>query len=599
MATISPTKAADAAAHDRNFRLRLEGYQFIFRNLLKALPASLLIPVILILAFYGEASLPALLLWSGVYYAVTVLRYVTARRAMSGPLPQDPAALRKWKHVVEWLSWAVGTVWAAALLIFFPVLSFEARLVLLTVANGMCLIALVAASGSLAAFYGFSIQVLGTQTLMFLFGYDGDYHYLGLVTALYLAVLCRVAREVAALREDAFNLKYENEGLVTELREEKERAELANRSKSRFLAAASHDLRQPVHSLALFTEALRMELRDPKALDLLDHVESSVATLDELLTALLDISKLDAGVVQQRPVTLALAPVISRVVSEVRPQASAKNLQLRLHLNQDAHVFTDPVLFSTIFRNLLVNAVNHTREGGVLVGLRRRGENWVVQVWDTGPGIPEARHKDIFVEFVQLENEQRDRRKGLGLGLSICRRLADLLGHGLSLRSVEKQGSVFNLSMVAVAKNRICQAVPAGVEARPGLPALQGTRVLLIDDEPEILAGMRAMLERWGCVVEAEAEASAARARIQAGERFDVYLCDHQLGEGVYGLDLLRDMNALDGGRTRSVLITGTTSPEFIRDSQSAGYLVLHKPVKPAQLRALLWSGQGHRQQMA
>ena len=308
---------------------------------------------------------------------------------------------------------------------------------------------------------------------------------------------------------------------------------------------------------------------------------------------------MDAGVVQKRPVTLDLAPVISRVVSEVRPHASAKNLQLRLHMTRSAYVFTDPVLFSTIFRNLLVNAVNHTESGGVLVGLRRRGANWVLQVWDTGPGIPESRRKDIFVEFVQLNNEQRDRRKGLGLGLSICSRLSGLLGHGLSLKSSEGRGSLFSLSMVAVAKDQIYQAQPAGKQEAPKLPALSGTRVLVIDDEPEILAGMEALLESWDCVVETVSDAPSALERVRGSADFDVYLCDHQLGEGVYGLDLLGQLADLDGGETPGVLITGTTSPEFIRESKAAGYVVLHKPVKPAQLRALLLSGQQKRQQRA
>ena len=599
MANFLTTPKTGMGDSDRIFRLRLEGYEFIFQNLIGVIPASLIMPVILFFSFSNDAPLAMMAGWAAAYYSVTFLRYYTARRALNGPQPTTLADLKSWQRSVEWPSWLTGGVWAVGLLMFFPVLSFEARLVLVTVANGMCLVALVAASSSLPAFYGFSGLVLGTQTGMFLFGFHGEFVFLGLVTALYMAVLSKVARRVAELREDAFNLKYDNAGLVAELREEKERAELANRSKSRFLAAASHDLRQPVHSLTLFTEALRAEVSDKKALELVGHVGTSVQTLDELLTALLDISKLDAGVVQKRPITLDLAPVISRVVSEVRPQASEKNLQLRLHVTQSAHVFTDPVLFATIFRNLLLNAVNHTDAGGVLVGLRRRGANWVVQVWDTGPGIPESRRKDIFVEFVQLNNKQRDRRKGLGLGLSICSRLAGLLGHTLTLRSSEGRGSVFSLSMVAVGKDQVHQAKPAAAAVDPTLPALSGTRALVIDDEPEILAGMEALLQSWDCVVETVPDAESALSRVGRSADFDVYLCDHQLGECVYGLDLLRELNALDGGRTPGVLITGTTSPEFIRQSQSAGYVVLHKPVKPAQLRALLLSGQQKRRQRA
>lgn len=359
----------------------------------------------------------------------------------------------------------------------------------------------------------------------------------------------------------------------------------ANEAKSRFLAAASHDLRQPMHALALFVGHLRHLASDPAQQGLAEQMERSTTALEQLLDALLDISRLDAGGVVPRPQPFALQGLFERIAVEFAPLAQAKGLSLRLR--PTSHwVRSDPVLLERILINLVANALRYTRAGGVLLAARRHGTAIRIVVADSGIGIAAEDLAKVFDEFYQAANAERDRSQGLGLGLAIVDRLAKLLGHAVTVRSRPGRGSVFGLDLPPATPVATTTA-PSNTATQPGRAELEGRRILVIDDEGEVRAAIDALLRDWGCRPLLAADADAASAMIDAGRPPDVVLSDLRLRGEADGIVALRRL-APPGGTTRGVLITGDTAPERVRAAQASGYPVLFKPVRPARLRALL-----------
>jgi CheY-like chemotaxis protein len=381
---------------------------------------------------------------------------------------------------------------------------------------------------------------------------------------------------------DALELRFRNAALVGDLRAQKAIAEQASLAKSRFLASASHDLRQPVHALGMFVGALRGLKLPARGRTLVAHIDASVAAMDSLFTSLLDISRLDAGVVEARLQPVAVLPLMARVCRDLSAEAAAKGLELVL-APTTLVVVSDPVHLERILRNLIGNAVRYTAHGRVLAGARREGRDRVrLEVWDTGPGIDEAHRDAVFEEFYQLGNPDRDRSKGLGLGLPIVRRLALILGHGLSLDSRPGRGAVFRLSMARAAPGEALAAAAtapaASLEAQPSV-------VLVIDDESAIRVGMTELLSGWGHHALAAADAEEALAlTARAGVRPDLIVSDYRLrGEdGIAAIHRLRGVF----GDTPAILLTGDTAPERLREAEASGYPLLHKPVAHGRLRA-------------
>ncbi|WP_051340872.1 MASE3 domain-containing protein [Azospirillum halopraeferens] len=361
-------------------------------------------------------------------------------------------------------------------------------------------------------------------------------------------------------------------------------AERANAAKTRFLAAASHDLRQPVQALLLFADTLYERLDGHSSRGTVDTMRKALDALKALLDGLLDISRLEAGVVVPRVEPVSLASLLQRMQAEYASRFAEKGLRLRVAPSA-AWVASDPTLLSRIVRNLLENALRYTSSGGVVLGCRRRGGVVRLEVLDSGPGIPRDRLDDIFEEFVQIDVAGRESGQGLGLGLAIVRRLADLLDHPLEVRSSPGRGSRF---VVTVPQVRAPAEAPED-DARELPPAgVRGT-ALVVDDEAIVLAAMASMLESWGFRVLPAATPDAALAAVAAAGRApDVVISDYRLGGGRTGVDLIREVRAACGVAVPSILLTGDTGPDRLVEAQRSGFDVLHKPVTPAQLRAVV-----------
>jgi signal transduction histidine kinase/CheY-like chemotaxis protein len=399
--------------------------------------------------------------------------------------------------------------------------------------------------------------------------------------ALWIPTVASLARRYSGTLVDALELRFRNDELVADLRAQKAIAEQASLAKSRFLASASHDLRQPVHALGMFVGALRGLKLPARAHTLIDHLDASVGAMDGLFMSLLDISRLDAGVVEAAPAAIALQPLLTRICRDLAGEAAAKGLTLDVAPTRLA-VVSDPVHLERILRNLIGNAVRYTARGGVLVGARREGQDAVrLEIWDTGPGIAEADREAVFEEFYQLANPDRDRSKGLGLGLPIVRRLAIILEHGLSLDSRPGRGTVFRLTLPRA-------VLPEAQAPEPREPASGDGRagvVLVVDDEAAIRVGMAELLTGWGHRALAAADADEALAlAAQAGVRPDLIVSDFRL-RGEDGIAVIRRLTAAFG-ETPAILLTGDTAPERLREAEASGYPLLHKPVAHGRLRA-------------
>jgi Na+/proline symporter/signal transduction histidine kinase len=382
----------------------------------------------------------------------------------------------------------------------------------------------------------------------------------------------------------------ELERLNEELARAKVEADEANISKTRFLAAASHDILQPLNAARLYTSALNEAADHANASEqasLARNVDASLEAVEEILSALLDISRLDAGATRPEISNLPIAEILAQLEIEFAPMARAKGLKLTF-VKCSLHVRSDRRLLRRLLRNLVSNAIKYTLKGEVLIGCRRSGQSLRIEVWDTGMGIPLGKQRIVFEEFQRLDQGAKTAR-GLGLGLSIVERLGRVLGHEVSLRSKSGAGSLFSVAapLAAAGQARISGAVGAENSAGAVEP-LNDLLVLAIDNEPRVLEGMRALLEKWGCVVATAAGLADSPSAMRAFSAApDVIIADYHLDDGD-GLAAIGALRAAFGADIPAILATADRSVEVREAALREQIAILHKPVKPAQLRALL-----------
>jgi PAS domain S-box-containing protein len=364
-------------------------------------------------------------------------------------------------------------------------------------------------------------------------------------------------------------------------------AEEANATKTRFVAAASHDLLQPLNAARLFASALEERSPDPAVLEIAGRIDSSMRAAEEVLDDMLDMARLESGTMRTEVIDFPMAETFADLERQFAPLAARRGLRLRV-THPRCHVRSDRVLLRRILQNLISNALRYTRTGGVLVGCQRRGAFVELCVWDTGPGIPEALQRAIFEEFRRLDGFSPWGERGLGLGLSICDRIARLLEHELSLRSRPGRGSVFKVRVPIGSAAAAEAAAPAEPPPAAAPSTLVGLTVLCVDNEPEILTGMSALMTRWGVNVLTAVNAADARS-IATRERPAAVLADYRLGEtGPDGLDLLVELCGGSGDPVPGALVTADHSAALAERARDLGFPLLRKPVKPAALRALL-----------
>ncbi|RKR25259.1 signal transduction histidine kinase [Acidovorax sp. 93] len=405
------------------------------------------------------------------------------------------------------------------------------------------------------------------------------------LTCVYYALTGMQARTADRATRRSIALKLENDRLVNQLRAESQRAlaaqeaaEKADRDKSRFLAAASHDLRQPLHAMGLFLESLQRSPLNDHQLTVLGHAHAASGAAAEMLTTLLDYSRLEAGVVKVRPDAFAVQPLLTALEQEFGVQADTAGLVYRTR-ETSAAAFADRSLVGLVMHNFISNALRYTAKGGVLIACRTRGKRLALEVWDTGPGIPRSQWDNIFKEFHQLGNPERDRRKGLGLGLAIVQRLAREMNTSVEVLSQPGRGSVFRLWL-----DRWQGALEDDTAPAPDTVSLVGLKVLAIDDDEAVRLGMQSLLHSWGCQC-ITAESSADALECLEDITPDIIITDFRLRHEETGKQVLQALRAYLGTSVPAIIMTGDTSPQRLRDAQSTSALLLHKPVSTGQLR--------------
>jgi signal transduction histidine kinase/CheY-like chemotaxis protein len=373
--------------------------------------------------------------------------------------------------------------------------------------------------------------------------------------------------------------------LEQKVEERTRQLELANKAKSRFLATATHDLRQPLHALGLFVAQLSGRNNAAQRREIVAGIDRALSGMNELFNALLDISKLDAGAVHPKWDTFPAAHVLRRVETTFAGWAREKGLALRI-VPSNAWVRSDSVMLAQIVSNLVQNAIRYTASGRVLVGCRRRGTRLRIEVWDTGPGIPPDQQQNIFSEFYRLAQAERD-TGGLGLGLAIVDRLCRLLDHPIELRSVPDKGSCFAIA--------VPMAAPADHVAAPQLAApsritaADNKLIVVIDDDPLVLDGMGSLIRSWGCgVVTGSNESAVLDGLSRCAAPPDAIISDYRLRDGKTGIEAIARLREAAATPIPAFLMSGDTDLDVVREAKASGLALLHKPVEPAALRAML-----------
>ena len=559
----------------------------LFRQFKPIVFGNLAVAMIFGWLLWDRADRDVLVGWLLAVFVLTFVRVLVMVRYLRRP-PPTAQALR-WAWLATAFSGLSGLLWGAISLLFLIPDQLVTIVLVGFVLAGMTGGSVASLSAFPPAYYAYAVPaVVPFIARTFMIG--GElFQVLGLLAICLLGVNLHYSHVIWKTVRSAVMLRFENLQLIGQLQQEKERAELANRAKSQFLAAASHDLRQPVHALGLFAGSLGLVSQQAQpnreALAMLaGRIEASLRSLGTLLSGLLDISRLESGTVEVRVRPVALAEVFEDVERGFAVMARDRGLRLRVASTR-LWAQADPVLLKRSLGNLVENALRYTARGGVLVGCRRCGASIALQVWDTGIGIDERQIPHVFREFYQVEDVVRVQEQGLGLGLSIVRRAADLMGARVEVRSRPGRGSVFS---IVLARAQAAPALaPAGAEASPGVPVSLG--ILLIDDQQAVLDATADLLRGRGHgVLAARTVAEALTLAAREDTRIELILADFRLDSQLTGADAIREVNARLPRPVPAIIITGDTSPERIQEAMSSGYRIMHKPIAAEVLMAVI-----------
>ncbi len=512
----------------------------------------------------------------------------------------DREALLRWYHAWRATTLVAGGLWGLAAWFFYPYGGPTEKMLLILTIYSYCMAGMQILSPQNNTFYEFCALCL--SPLVVRVALPGDPR--NLMLAAYLVVIFGITIMLARLyrknNEGLVQIKVRLDQLTAQLRAEKaaaeaarQEAEVANRAKTQFFAAASHDLRQPLHAMGLFAEALRQRSHDEEVSQLVASINGSVDALEGLFSELLDITRIDTGGVDVTPEHFNVGDIFRKLRLHFEPVAFEKGLSLRFRGAQH-NLYADPVLVERILRNLVSNAIRYTNDGTVLVSCRRRNGHLLLQVWDTGVGIREREQEHIFEEFYQVpysESLTPQQRKGLGLGLAIVKRLAGLMQAPLQLRSVAGRGSVFSLQLPPGKAPR----ARAPSDVRGKLPiglTLDHRFIVVVEDEPAVRGGLEVLLRGWGARIASFETAQESRAWAQnadpASECPDLLIVDYRLEQGHTGIEVIQAMRARFGAAMPAIMVTGSTMTQHDGEAAEHDFHLLIKPVVPNKLRAMI-----------
>lgn len=571
-------------------RILVEQLRLLLSNIASAAVTTVVLSALLVWALSNETNAVALRTWAVALVSVKMLATFHARSYLASGISPQQARPLVWKLIA--FNVVDGIIWSSLAWVTLDNVTMAGSVLVLATLAAMVGSAMSRLSAVFPIFIIFIVtMMICTSSKIILLG-DPAYEALGMAAVIYLISLMLMARNGSREIRAAIELRFENIELVKQLRVEtelaeaaKRQAEQANASKSKFLAAASHDLRQPLHAMTLFVAAMEDNARYPETKKMVGNIQRCTTALEALLQTLLDISKIDAGVIEPQPDNFRIAPTIEHLQVEFAPQAKAAGLTFAVQC-EDVVVRSDPALVERILRNLITNAIRYTPSGRIDIRCHADGDGVLMEVVDTGVGIPLDQQERVFDEFVQLGNPERDRTKGLGLGLAIVRRLAGLLAVPLTLDSTPGKGSTFALRLPK-GDPRLAAERTSIAEAPPN--PLTDTIVAVIDDESDVREGMRALLAGWGCRVVAGEDAASVIAHADTIDIVpEIVLADYRLRDNTTGVQAIDALRAHFQRDIPAAIVTGDTAPERLAEAQASGHVLLHKPLRPAKLRVLL-----------
>lgn len=427
-------------------------------------------------------------------------------------------------------------------------------------------------------------------TVLLVIAYPNDWPYIGLAVLTYTFGIYRHALIAHKFFLQQVRLEESSARLATQFKQAKEQAENSLQEKNQFLATASHDLRQPVHAMAMLLEAVKLQNKDAKLVPALRDLGLSLQSMSAMFNSLLDLSKLEAGVSQVKIESVDLRSELSHFCAQFEHEALHRQLSLDLHVPRKPVVAScDVNLLRQIMLNLIQNALRYTLQGGILIGLRSRGEDWQVEVWDTGVGVAQRSQQDIYLPYFREKQAWGAQSEGHGLGLSVVARCAKLMHAEIGMNSRLGLGSRFWIRLPKVASNApLTGALCKGNDAnsRPLAPLNTG-RCLIVEDDPQVTQAWRVLMQAWCVKTEFASNCAQAFAILQTGFAPQVVLCDERLRAGESGFELLKAILALEP-QAYCAMISGEFSSTALTQAQSEGYLVFRKPVDMVLMHAML-----------
>ena len=553
---------------------------------------------VIVMIFWAGSPASVMLPWLSAFAVMWLARlWLLQRFKLATPL--TVLDWQRWRRLWNAGTLTSGALWGATAWLFYLRGGHVQQIALIITVYTFCIAVVPVLATQPRVFLLFSALCFVPMAARVATDGTPDSYRLAGILLLIFSLSTMLARTYRQALQRALELKLQADHLLAQLRIEKlaadaarQEAEVANRAKTQFFTAASHDLRQPLHAMGLFAEALRQKNHDVEVAHLVNSINESVDALEGLFSELLDITRIDSGGIEVHPQHFPLADLYRKLRLHFEPAAFEKGLALRFRGARHV-VHADPLLVERILRNLVSNAIRYTTDGSVLVGCRRRGDRLSLQVWDTGPGIAEDQQTRVFEEFYQVPHGPRTeahQRKGLGLGLAIVKRLADLMGAPVELRSQPGRGTVFSLELPLGKWVPQTQPMLSG----KGLLSLtlEGRTIVVVEDEPAVLSGLEALLHGWGASILAFDSVAACRLWVQTAHGSmpgpDLLIVDYRLENGLTGADALASLRERFGADLPAIVITGSTMSSLDLEAQQKNFHLLIKPVVPNKLRAMI-----------
>lgn len=562
----------------------------LYQSMIPILLINLLVSSGLVYGLWDVVSHTTLSIWMGFMLAMLLVRGVLYFNYLH---QFKPEYVKRYSLFLVIGSGAAGLIWGTAGVVMFPADNLNYQLFVVFVLLGMSAGSISSLYIYLPALFAFLPISMLPISFMLLSINDSIHLSLGLLSIFYVVSISFFNIKINKGLKTSLRLRFENIDLVEQLREQKIEADNANMAKSKFLAAASHDLRQPLYALSLFTSVLDETIKYPKVRRVVDQIQASVSSLQSLFNALLDISRLDAGVMKTEKTDFNLQTFFTALSNDFDSMAAEKGLVI-IWPESNINVHSDQDLLKQILNNYISNAIRYTDTGNIRIQCEEKNKQVTISVIDSGIGIPLTQQDIIFEEFHQLSNPERDRSKGLGLGLAIVQRTAKLLGHSIDITSTPNQGSAFSVTVALSTVSEI--AAPNTHQIKTDTTLNSSSLILVIDDEENIREATQMLFSLWGCDVIAVSSKKEALAELRLQDKIpDGIIADYRLRENQNGINAVKEIQAEYHSDIPSLIVTGDIAIEDLKKVNNSGLQVLHKPVAEIKLRTFLRHVQQHQ----